>query len=272
MRYPLFVSDFDGTLVRSDGSISKRNIEAIANYRAAGGVFAVCTGRMLVSILPRLKELGLEEGYVVAFQGAQIYDLSRRTLVKDSAFREEEALGVIRFLERAGLHIHIYAEEKLYANRRDGLLEAYEKVCGVKGIVPEGSLSDMVASNHMRIVKILSMQEPSERRRVYDMLRAAFGSRYDVVCSSEWLVEVMPKDQTKAEAVRFLANAYGLPKEKVAAIGDQENDLSMLLAAGGRFAVANAVEELKAVATVVPSFEEDGVAYAIENYAMGEEK
>ncbi len=272
MKYRLFVSDFDGTLVRSDGSISQKNIAAIAKYRAAGGVFAVCTGRMLVSILPRLKELGLEEGYVVAFQGAQIYDLTRRTLIKDSAFEEEDALAVIRFLEGKNLHIHIYAEGKLYANRRDGLLEVYEKVCGVTGVVPEGPLSDMVATKHMRIVKILSMQEPEERQRVYDLLRAEFGETFFVTCSSEWLVEIMPKDQTKAAAVRFLAEAYAIPPQEVAAIGDQENDLPMLLAAGGRFAVGNAVEQLKEIATVVPSFEEDGVAYAIENYAMGEEK
>ena len=55
MKYPLFLSDFDGTLVRSDGTTSEGNKRAIAAYRKAGGTFAVCTGRMLSSILPRLK-------------------------------------------------------------------------------------------------------------------------------------------------------------------------------------------------------------------------
>ena len=52
MRYPLFLSDFDGTLVRADGTVSEENKRAIAAYRAAGGVFAVCTGRGIASILP----------------------------------------------------------------------------------------------------------------------------------------------------------------------------------------------------------------------------
>ena len=69
MRYKLFLSDFDGTLVRGDGTISKENIEAIGEYRRRGGIFAVVTGRMVRSILPRLKELGLKEGLVVAYQG-----------------------------------------------------------------------------------------------------------------------------------------------------------------------------------------------------------
>ena len=66
MKYPLFLSDFDGTLVRSDGTISEGNQRAIAAYRKAGVTFAVCTGRMLTSILPRLKELGIEDGLVSA--------------------------------------------------------------------------------------------------------------------------------------------------------------------------------------------------------------
>ena len=62
MKYRIFLSDFDGTLVRADGTISETNKRAIAEYRAAGGIFAVCTGRMLTSILPRLKELGIRDG------------------------------------------------------------------------------------------------------------------------------------------------------------------------------------------------------------------
>ena len=65
MKYPLFLSDFDGTLVRSDGTVSEGNKRAIAAYRRAGGIFAVCTGRMLSSILPRLKELGIRDKVVV---------------------------------------------------------------------------------------------------------------------------------------------------------------------------------------------------------------
>ena len=55
MKYDVFLSDFDGTLVRSDGTVSETNKAAIARYRAAGGIFAIVTGRMLAAIMPRLK-------------------------------------------------------------------------------------------------------------------------------------------------------------------------------------------------------------------------
>ncbi len=271
MKYSLFLSDFDGTLVRGDGTISERNKRAIAAYRAAGGVFAVCTGRMLTSILPRLKELGLNDGLAVAYQGATIADIATGKLLKDDAFEEEDALKTVRFLEGENRHIHIYTVDRLYCNRDDELLHIYERICGVKGTVTDETLSAFIERTHPRVVKVLTMLEPEQKAALAERLRRALGERFFVTCSSDWLVEVMPKGQDKAAAVEFLSAYYGVPREKIAAIGDQLNDLPLLRAAGGRFAVANAEEELKNEATVVPSFEEDGVAYAIENYAMGDE-
>ncbi len=268
MKYRIFLSDFDGTLVRDDGTVSARNIAAIEAYRRAGGVFAVCTGRMLASIRQRLKELGLEDGLVVAFQGAQIADIASGKLLRDEAFTRAEALEVVRFMEEAGMHIHIYAGSEMYANRRNGLLEAYEKICRVKAIVSDMPLSELIVREDLRVVKALAMCMPEEQAAVRGLLRERFGEKYFITFSSEWLVEIMPKGQTKGAAVEFLAAHYGVPREEIAAIGDQENDLPMLLAAGGKFAVANAVEQLKREATVVPSCAEDGVAFAIENYAM----
>ena len=69
----------------------------------------------------------------------------------------------------------------------------------------------------------------------------------------------------------FLSEHYHIPHERIAAVGDQLNDLPMLDRAGGKFAVGNAEEELRAIATVLPSCEEDGVAYGIEKYALGDE-
>ncbi len=69
----LIVSDFDGTLLNSSHTISEKVKKAINEYVANGGIFAVCTGRMLKSILPRVRELGLK-GLVVAYQGSVIAD------------------------------------------------------------------------------------------------------------------------------------------------------------------------------------------------------
>ena len=131
MKYQLFISDFDGTLVRADGTVSEKVKRAIARYTAAGGIFTVCTGRMLSSILPRMKELGITTGYLAAYQGAVIAETATGNIVKFEGFGQADALRVVQMLEAEDRHIHVYTEEGLFCNRRDEWLGVYEKICGV---------------------------------------------------------------------------------------------------------------------------------------------
>ena len=267
MNYDLFLSDFDGTLVHADGMISNRNIRAIARYRQAGGTFAVVTGRMLTSILPRLEGLGIEEGLVCAYQGAVIADIATKKLLKCEGFSFEEAQRVLCVLEGKGEHVHIYSVWELYSNRDDDMLHTYEEICRVKAVIADDLIE---VAKSISVIKILVMVEPERRFALRRELEEALGEKYYVTCSSEWLVEIMPAGQTKAAAVDFLSAHYGVPLARVAAVGDQLNDLPMIERAGGKFAVENGEEALKTLAVVVPSCEEDGVAVAIEKYALGE--
>lgn len=268
MKYNLFISDFDGTLVRADGTISEHTKEVIAKYRARGGIFTVCTGRMVPSILPRARELGITSGPVIAFQGSVVYDMGTEQVLSSGHFPLQAALPLIRMLEEENLHIHIYTLWHLYTNIRDEMLALYEKVCGVRCEVPDCPLSEFAAREKPDIVKVLVMVEPEKREALRERLSQSLGEEYYVTSSSEWLVEVMPAGENKGKAVTFLSQYYHIPKERIAAAGDQLNDLPMLEAAGGKFAVSNGVEALKRAATVIPSNEEDGVAYALEQYVM----
>lgn len=271
MKYDLFLSDFDGTLLRSDGTVSENTKKTVARYRERGGIFAVCTGRGLLSILPRVKELGLENGLVVASQGAVIADIATGRLLKHTVLPCADAVEILRYFEASDQHIHIYTIDGFYANRRDGMLESYEGIYGRRATVVEDEpLSSKTQREGLHVIKILVMIEPERRDGLFAAAQEALGGRYFVTCSSPWLVEVLPKGENKGAAVRFLSEYYAIPREKIAAAGDQKNDLPMLEAAGGRFAVENAEDELKKRAALVPSNDEDGVAYALAVYAMGE--
>ncbi len=269
MKYRLFCSDFDGTLVREDGRISNETKEEIARYTAAGGIFTVVTGRMTSSILPRVREFA-EEGIVVSYQGAVISDIKTGELLKNVCFKEAEALKAVRLLEEDDHHIHVYTDEGLFVNRRDEMLNEYERICAVHGNVLEEKLSDWIAKTHPPVVKILVMIEPDKRLALKDGLQNKLGESYFVTCSNDWLVELMPTGQDKGSAIRFLSEYFGVPKGEIAAIGDQLNDLPMLWEAGGKFAVSNAQEELKQIARLVKSCEEDGVAEALKIAREGE--
>lgn len=264
MRYPLFLCDFDGTLVRDDGTVTKTNIEAIARYQNAGGRFVIVTGRMLSSIRQRLEELGLTEGTVVAYQGAVVADIASGKILKDGSSPYEEILPAVKFMEEKGWNIQIYVGDRMYASRGGPLFEMYERVCRVKGTVLKEKPSAFLERKKQNVVKALAHCDPKDQEEIHRALEEKFrGEKFFIADSAPDLVEIIPEDQSKGAAVEFLSKYYGVPFEKIAAIGDQGTDLPMIALAGGKFAVENAVPALKQIARTVPSVDDDGVAAAL---------
>ena len=204
MKYPLFLSDFDGTLVRADGTISERNKAAISAYRAAGGVFAVCTGRGPASILPRMKELGLSEGLAVAYQGATIADVATGKLLKDDGFLSDDAVKATRLLEEGGRHVHVYTTDAFYSNMADEALGIYERIVGLRANVVTGMpLSEYIARHGLHIVKALAMVEKKDRMPLAEWLAPRLGSGFYVTCSADFLVESCPRGRTRGRQSNF---------------------------------------------------------------------
>ena len=99
---------------------------------------------------------------------------------------------------------------------------------------------------------------------------AAFGERVDVTRSADCLIEIVPKEISKASALRSLAEKLGIAIEETMAIGDAYNDLPMLKAAGKSIAMGNAFPEVKEVTDYETlTCEENGLAAAIYHYVLG---
>ena len=266
----LIVSDFDGTLLSTRQTISDNVKNAINEYVAAGGIFAVCTGRMLASILPRVRSLGLK-GLVAAYQGTVIADIESGRLIRNGGFSVKEGEEICRVLEDRGEAINVYADDVMYTTLPgdDKMLRAYEEVTGIEGVRIGCPMSEYVTLNKLCCQKIVSVVPPEKKRPLYDYLSGVFGGRFEVTYSAAVLVELSPKGDDKGEALKFIAKHYGIPIEKTVAIGDNLNDLPMIEAAGTGIAVENAVEDLKECADdVCPSCNDDGVAYVIKKYGL----
>lgn len=271
LKYKLIVSDFDGTLRRTEGGISPTNAESIRRYGEAGGVFALCTGRMTSSILPYARQLGLK-GLIVAYQGAIIQDVESGKILRDLRISWRDAAGICAFLQDCDYHIHVCDGDDFYVNKNDEALAAYEKICAVRGIVAERPLSEQVSGRKISPHKILVMCDAKERDRVLSGVRERFGDRFYITTSTENLVEIVANGSDKGGALKFLAGHYGMPLSETIAIGDNFNDLPMVQAAGLGVAVENGEEELKKQADFVTrTCDEDGVGYVIRKFGLGEE-
>lgn len=270
LQYRLIVSDFDGTLRRSEGGVSQASLDAVEAYEKEGGVFALCTGRMPFSILPYARQLGLK-GFVAAFQGAVIEDIATEKRVKDGRIPQEDAFKICTFLESHGWHIHVYDGDVLYVNMDDDFRAYYEKTCNVRGVLTPQNISQTVREKNISPHKIIVMCPAWQRDQVLSETVKELGDRFYVTSSTDNLVEIVRKGCDKGGAIRFIAEHYGIPLSQTIAIGDNFNDLPMLQVAGLGVAVENGEEALKREADFVTrSCDEDGVAYVIRKLGLGE--
>ena len=268
--YKMIVSDFDGTLVQSNGNVSEKNIKAINEYIDAGGIFVISTGRVPSAILSRARKLGLK-GLISCCQGTIILDIESGNMLFDQRLPEKATVDACREMEKLGLHIHAYDLWEYYSNIDDEMLKHYENITETKAIlVLDEKLSDFVAKKNLRAYKLLAMVNPEDNAKIVAKLKEANIPDCDVTKSAKFLVEIVSNKCSKGSAVSFLAKHYGIDIEKTVGIGDNYNDISMIDAVGLGVAVANAEDALKQRADYVcgNSNEQSAVAEVIEKFGF----
>lgn len=270
LNYRLIVSDFDGTLINDKQRVPEKVKKAISEYAESGGIFAVCTGRMLRSILPQVRSLGLK-GLVVANQGVVIADIESGKLIKCGGMSCSEAAEICEYLEGLNRPINLYSDDDMFTDIEKGneYLKVYEEIVNIGSVHIDEKMSEFALKLNRACQKIAILVPQSERNGLYDNLKAKFGDRFDVTCSAKVLVEISPFGETKGKALKFLSDYFSVPLEKCIAVGDNLNDLSMIQAAGLGVAVGNGVVELKKAAGFISKSNNDGgVAQIIEKYGF----
>ena len=121
-------------------------------------------------------------------------------------------------------------------------------------------------------IKVITYDDPSKSGR--DLL-VEMGQRFtpglSITRTHVWLVEATAPGVDKGSALRKLCQILGVDPKRVLAIGDSENDIPMMQAAGFAIAMGNATEHVKAVADwIAPTIEEDGAAVALRRWVLGE--
>ncbi len=255
----LIVSDFDGTLITSDQRILPEVRDAITKYVNDGGIFAVCTGRILASILPRVRFLGLK-GLVIACQGTVIADIESGKYIRCGGLAPNETYEVCSAIEELGHPVNAYSGDGFISSipEDNKYLKIYEDIIGVKADHVGMPVSRYILENNIICQKIAVLCTPEDRVPLYNCLREKFSQKYDVTCSADVLVEVSPIGATKGGALKFLAEHYSIDIGDTVAIGDNLNDLSMIEVAGVGVAVGNGVAELKSKAKFVACTNDEG--------------
>ena len=259
----LLLSDVDGTLVRSDKSLSERSIEAVERLHDSGVHFAVTSGRpprgmeMLVEPLSLITPLAAFNGGLIVEPGLDV--LEEHTIADDVVGR------VLELLASFEVSIWVYRGADWLVRDPEGPHVARE----AHTVRFEPTVVDEF-DGLTHVAKIVGVSDDHETvAKAAQATRAALGDHVSAWRSQPYYLDVTHPEANKGSVARFLATRYDLAVDEVATIGDMPNDVLMFAHSGLSIAMGNASDEVqKAARRVTTSNDEDGFAHAVEEFIL----
>ncbi len=263
MRYPRLVAiDLDGTLLRSDQTVSLRSRNAITAVRAVGVDVVIATARSPRTTVALATAAGIG-GHAICANGATVYDLDGERIVTHHPLPHETVHRLVRELRERLPGIVFGWEHEL----RFGSEPAYEAQRNAKWWPrPEGSYEPCDPLEwRLPMTKLLARLPSADLEQLLAVAAEIAGPEASTTLAGDAFVEVAAPGVGKESALEQLAASRGVVAEEVVAFGDQLTDRAMIEWAGHGVAVANAHPAVLAIADeVCASNDEDGVAVVLE--------
>ena len=263
----LICTDLDGTLLRNDKSISKENHDAIEYFKGEGGYFTFVTGRMPYTSRS-LYEMIKPNAPIGCINGGGIYDFEREEYLWTQLLPRDVSELVDCVVKGVpGVGVQMNSLERVYFCRENERMAKFRKFTGAPNIVGDYKTLDVPVAK-----VVFGVDSEDEIGRIAEILqRHPRSAEFDYIRSERTLYEILPKGSSKGNLLPHLADILGVKMSRTVAIGDYNNDVSMIKAAGVGIAVANATEDAKAAADLVTvSNEESAIAKIIEEIESGE--
>ncbi|KOF57341.1 MULTISPECIES: Cof-type HAD-IIB family hydrolase [Clostridium] len=280
MKYKLLCLDMDGTVLSDEKKVSEENLKAIKAAHKLGTKIAICTGRLFANARVYADIFGIKAP-IIASNGAYIRDKDSNDVIYKCVLGKEKARKLYSIVEKYGFliffnecncvisgkkfdndkNIYVKMNKELPEDRRVRLLYAE-------------NMLEVIDKEGDEILKCICIDKESLKNNNYEKLNAArkeierLGG-FEIASSFRDNFEVMKSGVSKGNAVKVLADFYGIKQEEVMCIGDNENDLSMIEYAGMGVAMGNAEEIVKKSANYITDTNNNsGVAKAINEFII----
>ncbi|MDI3534250.1 MAG: hypothetical protein PWQ82_615 [Thermosediminibacterales bacterium] len=264
MRFKMLAVDLDDSLLGKDKKISKENLEAIKTAMSKGIIVTIATGRMFCSAEKFGRELDINIP-LITYNGALIKETISGKILVHKPLPLNIAKKIIELVSSKNVAVNTYINDKLYVEKISEDIKNYAETYGVEAI-PVGDLLEFMQHPPTKILLIGSNEEINN---IQSYLKGLFGESVNLMKSQSTFLEITHPEANKGAAVARLAGIYGIKREEVIAIGDSENDLSMIEYAGLGVAMGNASENIKKQADYVTTAnEESGVANVIKKFIL----
>ncbi len=289
--YKLVAIDLDGTMLNHYGEISERTKEVVRKCLVKGVEIVLASGRPIDSIKTIAKELGIK-GYFIAGNGALVYDIQRDEIIYENYIKKEKILEIIKICEENSIAYNVYTDKViLTTNLKFNVLYYYKE--NLKKEENKQTNISIVENmyeyvENMKDDKFLKITICDQNDTIFhsiikkvkeinsiEVLDIAHMSRKIIKQGTEeipveyFYTEITANDVDKWKAIEFLIERIGLQKEEVMTIGDNINDKKMIENAGMGIAMkGSTIEILKVAKDITETNDDDGVAIALEKYAL----
>jgi Cof subfamily protein (haloacid dehalogenase superfamily) len=267
MKYKLIVTDMDGTLLSDHKEIPKENKEALKKAKKIGIKVAIATGRIYTSARYYSNLLELDTP-IIACNGAIIREEKTNNTLYENTIHQDDCKKVANICEKFGMYYHFYNDRGFYCKELKYSSLKYSKWNETQ--TEENRLNIQIMDDPIEYIEntdnILKFVVIDDDLDKLNKVKNELKKIDNIEVSKSWHnnIEVMNKGVSKGEAVKKLAEYFGVKQEEIITFGDNFNDLSMIEYAGMGVAMGNSEDKVKKQANfITDSNDRGGVAKAL---------
>jgi len=266
VAYKLVAVDIDGTLVDADLLVEPATRRALQQCVKQGVRVTLATGRMFRSALPFAREVGICAP-LITYNGALVKDPASGEIYHHRTVPLHLARRVIGLCREMNLQLNVYLDDECYVEEYNGWSQIYEDIAGIS----TRAIGDLEKFLVREPTKFIIAATPEELDKYTDVLRERLARDLYLTRSRPIFVEIHHPAVSKAEGLRVLGEHYGIELAEMMAVGDADNDVEMLQAAGLGVAMGNAPAKVQKEADwVTASIQEGGLVTALEKFILGD--
>lgn len=287
--YKLVAVDLDGTMLNSYGMVTEHTKKVIKETIQKGTEVVIASGRPVDSIKAIAEEIGSKK-YLIAGNGALIYDIQKEQIIYDKFLPKQKVLEIIKICEENSIAYNIYTEQTVLATalkynvlyyQKENLKKEESKQTKISIIKDmydyvknqkddkflKVTICDDIQTVFQSILRKLRKIEGIEVMDASHMSRKTIQQGTEEITVEYYYAEISMQKVDKWYAIEYLMQIMNLQKDEVIAIGDNINDKKMIKEAGLGIIMAESTPEVSQIADyITTSNNEDGVAHALEKF------
>ena len=265
MTYKCLVLDMDDTLVNDDNIITPKIKVTLIKFQEDGYILVLASGRPLQGMLKDAYDLELDKfgSYLISFNGATITRMNDMETIFKKHIELEDQNALLDYFKEKGLAALTYHDGKIMISEENDYTHIEAELTGM----PMEYNAAFFENLDEPMLKFIGVGSPDIVKPLESQLGGKFGQYCNAITSKDFYLEVFHEVVSKGATLHQLANILDIGMHDIVAVGDGNNDITMIEEAGIGVAVENATDRLKAAADdITKSNNDEGVVAVVEKY------